>query len=292
MKGSKTLYPYSFALPAFVIYAALFIVPSFMGIGYSFTDWNRYSSEVRFVGLDNFRTIYASSKHYGDYVLNTIMFAIVSNIVKIVPAFFLAVLLAGPVKGKGFYRTVLFLPAVLSSLVIGLIFRSVLHPATGLVNGFLRAAGLPFLAGHWLSDPALVWPSIIAVDAWKGVGYVMTIFIAGLQAIPQDHYDAADIDGAGWWRKLGSVTLPMLGPAIIINVVFGITYGLKVFDIIYVLTNGGPGRMTDVINTAVFNEFAAGSYGLSTALSTLLLVAMAVIGFPLIKAMTREEVGE
>jgi raffinose/stachyose/melibiose transport system permease protein len=118
----------------------------------------------------------------------------------------------------------------------------------------------------------------------------MTIFIAGLQAISQDYYDAADIDGAGWWSKLSNVTLPMLMPAITINVIFGVTYGLKVFDIIYVLTNGGPGRMTEVINTAVFNEFASGSYGLGTALSTLLLIVLALIGIPLIRTMTKKEV--
>lgn len=284
------LYPYYFALPALVLYVALFIVPSLIGVGFSFTDWNRYTADTHFIGLENFKTIFTSSKRYDVYILNTLFFAVVSNVVKLVPALFLAILLSGNVKGKGFYRTVLFLPTVLSFLVVGLIFRSVLHPSTGLVNGVLRGVGLPFLAGRWLSDPKLVWGSIIGVDAWKGIGYVMTIFIAGLQAIPQDYYDAADIDGAGWWRKLGNVTLPMLMPAITVNVVFGITYGLKVFDIVYVLTNGGPGRMTEVINTAVFNEFASGSYGLGTALSTLLLVALAAIGFPLIKAMTKKEV--
>jgi raffinose/stachyose/melibiose transport system permease protein len=290
MMTQNKLYPYYFVLPALVLYILLFIVPSLLGIGYSFTDWNRYTSDVRFVGLENFKTIFTSSKRYDVYILNTLFFAVVSNIVKLVPALFLAILLSGNVKGKGFYRTVLFLPTVLSFLVVGLIFRSVLHPSTGLVNNVLRGSGLSFLAGRWLSDPKLVWGSIIGVDAWKGIGYVMTIFIAGLQAIPQDYYDAADIDGAGWWRKLGNVTLPMLMPAITVNVVFGITYGLKVFDIVYVLTNGGPGRMTEVINTAVFNEFASGSYGLGTALSTLLLAALAILGFPLIKAMTKKEV--
>jgi len=284
------LYPLYFVLPALLLYVGLFIVPSLIGVGYSFTDWNRYSADIHFVGLDNFRTVFTASKHYDVYIVNTLVFAVVSNIVKIVPALFLAILLCGNVKGKNFYRTVLFLPTVLSFLVVGLIFRSVLHPSTGLLNGVLRGIGLPFLAGRWLSDPNLVWSSIIGVDAWKGLGYVMTIFIAGLQAISQDYYDAADIDGAGWWSKLANITLPMLMPAITINVVFGVTYGLKVFDIIYVLTNGGPGRMTEVINTAVFNEFASGSYGLGTALSTLLLIVLALIGIPLIRTMTKKEV--
>jgi raffinose/stachyose/melibiose transport system permease protein len=284
------LYPLSFILPALVLYLLLFIMPSVLGIWFSFTDWNRYSPDIHFVGFDNFRTLFTSSKDYSGYILNTLLFTVVSNVVKIVPALFLALFLNGAMKGRNVYRAIFFLPAVLSFLVVGLIFRSVLHPSHGLLNQFFMAVQLPFLAGKWLADPTWVWPSIFLVDAWKGIGYVMTIFLAGLQSIPLDYYDAANIDGAGYWQKLRAVTLPMLVPAITVNVVFGLTYGLKVFDIIYVLTNGGPGRMTEVINTAVFNEFASGTYGLGTALSTLLFVVMAIVGIPLIRYMTAKEV--
>ncbi len=286
----KSMYPLYFVLPLLVLYCILFILPNLIGIYFSFTDWNRYTPQINFTGLENFRTLFTSTRNYSAYILNTLMFTVASNVIKIVPALFLALLLNKRIAGRNVYRAILFMPAILSFLVTGLIFRAMLHPSNGLVNQTLRALHLPFLAGQWLGDPHLVWPSILVVDAWKGIGYVMTIFLAGLQSIPSDYYDAVDIDGANAWQRLRAVTLPLLAPAITVNVVFGLTYGMRVFDIIYVLTNGGPGRMTEVINTAVFNEFSSGTYGLGTALSSLLFVIMAVIGFGVVRVMMRREV--
>ena len=286
----QQVYPYYFIVPALVLYVAIFIVPGVLGILYSFTDWNRYSNEVNFVGLENFKNIFTSTRNYTGYLWNTLQFAVVSNIVKLVPALFLAILLSEGVRGRNIYRAILFFPAVLSFLVIGLVFRSILHPTTGFLNQVLRAIGLDIFARRWLVEPGLVWPAVFAVDAWRGIGYVMTIFIAGLQTIPRTFYEAADIDGARFFAKLRHITLPMLVPAITVNVIFGITYGLKVFDIIYALTGGGPGRMTEVLNTAVLKEFADGIYGMGTALSTLLFVFLAFIGFFIIRFMNKRTV--
>jgi len=118
----------------------------------------------------------------------------------------------------------------------------------------------------------------------------MTIFIAGLQSIPESYYEAAKIDGAGYFALLKHITLPMLMPAITINVVFGLTYGLKVFDIIYVLTNGGPGRMTEVVATGIFKEFSDGTYGVGSALSSILFVFMAVIGILIVGKLNEKRV--
>ncbi|HOQ67223.1 MAG TPA: sugar ABC transporter permease [Candidatus Atribacteria bacterium] len=288
MKKTK-IYSKYFVLPGLVLYIVFFVVPSFIGIYFSFTDWNRYSSEVKFVGLENYRAIFASGSNYLSYVRNTLNFTIISNIVKIIPALFLALLLSSNIRGQNVHRAILFFPALLPYLVIGLIFRSMLHPQTGFVNNMLRTLGLDFMAKRWLIDPKWVWPSIYAVDAWRGIGYVMTIFIAGLSSIPRHYYEVADIDGANFFQKLIHITLPMLKPAITINLIFGITYGLKVFDIIFVLTNGGPGRMTEVINTAIFKEFALGTYGMGTALSTLLFVFMVVVSVLLLKIMSKRE---
>ncbi len=289
MKQSR-MYPLSFVVPLLLLYCGLFILPNLAGIYFSFTDWNRYTPRINFTGLENFRTLFTSSHNYTASILNTLLFTAASNVIKIVPALFLALLLDKRIAGRNIYRAILFMPAILSFLVTGLIFRAMLHPSNGLVNQALRALHLSFLAGQWLADPHLVWPSIFAVDAWKGIGYVMTIFLAGLQSIPPDYYDAADMDGANAWQRLRAVTLPLLAPAITVNVVFGLTYGMRVFDIIYVLTNGGPGRMTEVISTAVFNEFSSGTYGLGTALSSLLFAIMAIIGFGVVRFMTRREV--
>jgi len=288
MKKSK-IYPKYFVLPGLLLYVILFIIPALVGVYFSFTDWNRYSDEVNFVGLENYKAIFTSGSNYLSYVRNTLKFTAISNVVKIVPALFLALLLSGGLRGQNVHRAILFFPAVLPFLVIGLIFRSMLHPQMGFVNNALKVLGLDFMAKRWLVDPRWVWPSIYTVDAWRGIGYVMTIFIAGLHSIPRYYFEAADIDGAGFFQKLFYITIPMLKPAITINLIFGITYGLKVFDIIFVLTNGGPGRMTEVINTAVFKEFALGTYGLGTALSTLLFAFMVLISLLLLKVMGRRE---
>ncbi len=261
-----------------------------MGIYYSFTDWNRYSDQVRFVGLENYRAIFAAKSVYYQYIGNTLKFTLISNLVKIIPALFLALLFTDNLRGEHVHRTILFFPATLSFIVIGLVFRSILHPEMGFLNQTLRNLGLGFAAKGWLIHPRWAWFSIYAVDAWRGLGYVMTIFIAGLQSIPRTYYEAASIDGAGFFHKLFSITIPMLKPAITVNLVFGITYSLRVFDIIFVLTNGGPGRVTEVMNTAVFREFALGTYGVGVALSTVLFVVMGVVSVLVIRLMNRGEV--
>ena len=200
MKKTK-IYSKYFVLPGLVLYIVFFVVPSFIGIYFSFTDWNRYSSEVKFVGLENYRAIFASGSNYLSYVRNTLNFTIISNIVKIIPALFLALLLSSNIRGQNVHRAILFFPALLPYLVIGLIFRSMLHPQTGFVNNMLRTLGLDFMANRWLIDPKWVWPSIYAVDAWRGIGYVMTIFIAGLSSIHRHYYEVADIDGANFFRS-------------------------------------------------------------------------------------------
>lgn len=289
--NKKKVYPYWFLIVPLVLYGVFFLLPSILGIFYSFTDWNaRSMGEVNFVGLKNYIEIFTSDKNYLSGIGHTLMFTIVSNIVKLVPALFLAIMLQEGLKGKNFYRTILYLPSILPFVIIGITFKSVLNYDTGLLNGFLDAVHLGFLKQKWLSDLNIVWGSVIGVDAWRGIGYVMTIFIAGLGAIPKTYYEAAQIDGASFWQRLKSITLPMLTGSIMINLVFGITYGLKVFDIIYVLTNGGPGHATEVVTTYSYQLYADGAYGMSTAFNTVLLILTAIAGIFVVRTMSKKEV--
>jgi raffinose/stachyose/melibiose transport system permease protein len=289
--NKKKIYPQWFVIITLIIYAVFFLFPSLLGVFYSFTDWSSRTAlnGLHFVGLDNYIEIFTSNKNYGSGIFNTFRFTVISNIVKLIPAFFIAVMLKGGLKGKGVYRTILYLPSILPFVIIGLIFKSIFNYNTGLLNTTLEAIGLGFFKQKWLSDLGVVWTSIFGVDAWRGIGYVMTIFLAGLNSIPQDYYEAAEIDGANFWHKLRYVTLPMMKGSIMINLVFGITYGLKVFDIIYVLTNGGPGHATEVITTYAFQLYSNGQYGMSTALNSILLVITAIIGIFIVKFMSRKE---
>lgn len=275
-----------------LFYICFFLSPSLLGVGYSFTDWSSRSAidGTHFVGLKNYIEIFTSDTDYASGILHTLMFTVVSNIVKLIPALLLAVMLQEGLRGKGIYRTILYLPSILPFVIIGIVFKSIFNYDHGLLNTVLGALHLEFLQQKWLSDLDVVWKSIFGVDAWRGIGYCMTIFLAGLQTIPKSLYEAAKIDGANFWQRLRYVTLPMLSGAIMINLVFGITYGLKVFDIVYVLTNGGPGHATEVLTTYSFQLYSTGNYGMSTALNAILLLITAVIGIAVVRIMSKREV--
>lgn len=283
-------YPTWFALGALLLYAVFTLLPSILGIGYAFTDWNSYTTELNWVGLDNFATILSSGSNYLRVIGNTIMFTVATITLKTVIALALALLLTeGIRRASSFYRVLFYLPAVLPILVVSLIFRSILNPADGLLNETLRAVGLGAFALNWLTDVTLAMWSVIAVDVWRGVGYIMVILIAGLLAIPRDYYEAASIDGASAWSKFRHITLPMLTPVLAVVTVLNLLYGLKVFDIVFVLTRGGPGRATDTVYTMVFEDFAKGRWGVATALSTLLLVVMVALAYLVIRVLHRDE---
>lgn len=289
--NKKKIYPQWFLFVPLALYILFFLTPSILGIFYSFTDWNSRSlGDTKFVGLQNYIEIFTSNKDYASGIFNTLKFTIISNVLKLIPALLIAIMLQEGLKGKNVYRTLLYLPSVLPFLIIGLTFKSILNYNTGLLNSFLDMVHLGFLKQKWLSDLGVVWKSIYGVDAWRGIGYVMTIFLAGLNTIPKSYYEAAQIDGANFWQRVKNITLPMLRGAILINLVFGLTYGLKVFDIVYVLTNGGPGHATEVITTYSYQLYSNGQYGMSTALNTILLVITAIIGVVVVKVMSKQEV--
>lgn len=292
MKTNK-MYPAYFLIGSLLLFGVLYLLPSILGIGYSFTDWSAYYDEINFLGFnhmfDNYLKAFSDEKYMG-YIGNTLLFTFVTTIVKNVVGLALAVLLTGRIRLLNFHRAVLFIPAVLSALVVGLIFRSVLNPGVGLLNSFLRLLGIE--GPQWLTNPDIAFWSVMAVDIWKGMGYIMTIFIAGLMSISPTYYEAADIDGAGGWQKFRSITLPLLMPTLTVTTVLNVIYGLRVFDIVYALTGGGPGYTTEVLYTGIYKEFGYGRFAMGTTLSTIMFVAMIIIGYFLIRSINRNEVEE
>lgn len=274
---------------ALALYLVFIVVPSFMGFYYSFTDWSRYSSELDFVGLENFRTIFVSDPKLLRAMTNTVRFTAVTIVSKTVIGLLLAVLLSKGIRRlTTVHRVVAYLPAVLPMIVVGIVFKSILNPSTGVLNEFLRPIGLDALALQWLTDPDIALYSVMAVDTWKGVGFIMLILLAGLEAIPQELYEAAKIDGAGALAEFRYITLPLLTPVLAVTTVLNLLYGLKVFDSVWVLTNGGPGYATETVYTIVFKEFARGNYAVSSALSTALFVIMTAAGVFLIRLMHKQ----
>ncbi|WP_391574768.1 carbohydrate ABC transporter permease [Cohnella sp.] len=285
---NRAVYPFYFGVATLVVYSILFVVPGIMGIYYSFTDWNSYTDEIHFVGFDNLAKIFSGEAKYLSYIENTLVFTISTVVLKTALGLLFAIMLNDGIRAKGFHRVMLFMPSIVPMLVVGLIFKSVLNPATGLLNESLRAIGLDFMTQKWLTDLNWAFKSIIAVDIWKGVGYIMIILLAGLQSIDKTYYEAAAIDGANFWQKLMRITIPLIIPALVVTTVLNLLHGLKVFEAVYVLTNGGPGYATDVMYTAIFKEFSTGNYGMGTALSSVLFVVMTVLGYFVIRLMSRE----
>lgn len=287
MNIQKKIYPAYFLVGALLLYLFLYVVPSLVGMYYSFTDWSRFDDKVRFIGWDNYKSIFSSDENYLHYIGNTLQLTVVTTILKTVLGLGLALIVGRKLWGKNFHRGVIFLPTVLSFLITGLTFQSILAPS-GLLNGFLRTLGLDSWTRNWLYEGDWPFWSIYGIDVWKGMGYIMTIFLAGLMTISKEYYEAADIDGAHFWGKFRYITLPLLLPSFAVTTVLNLVYGLRVFDIVYVLTQGGPGDQTEVLYTVIFKLFGYGYYGLGTALSSLMFVIMVVIGYFIIRLLNKE----
>jgi raffinose/stachyose/melibiose transport system permease protein len=282
-------YPQYFILPAFLLYAALFILPSLLGIGYSLTDWNIYRTAIDFIGLENFKEIFSTSS-YRLIIGNTFLFALITTIFKMIFGLALALVLNENLRTRHVLRTIFYLPVVMSPLVIGLVFISIFNPTRGLLNQALRGIGLESLSRQWLADYTTAMPVVMSVEIWRMSGYCMVIFLAGLQLIPQNLYEVASIDGAGGWQKFVNITLPFLRPSITMNLILNIIWGLKAFDIIFILTKGGPGHMSEVINVSVFDEFSSGRYGFATALGVVIFFFTSVIAFIVLRVLSKREV--
>ncbi|WP_188114499.1 carbohydrate ABC transporter permease [Paenibacillus sp. B2(2019)] len=286
----KTLYPRRMVFPAFILYTILFMIPTVMGIYYAFTNWNIYSDAIHFNGLDNFKVLFIDqSFKYVRPITNTVVFAFFTSVLEAVIGLSLAIMLNRKIFARNTLRSIFFMPQAISTIVIGIIFTTILHP-TGLLNNFLDLIGLDFLQQKWLTNTATAMPSVIAVEVWRYFGLNMVIFLAGLQGIDQSYYEAARIDGANSWNLFVKITIPFIMPAVTINTVLNIVHGFRAFDIVYALTNGGPGNATEVIATMVYREYSAGNYGLSNAMNLILLIMTTVISVLVNRATSKREV--
>lgn len=256
----KSPYAYYLMLPALLVYALLFVLPALSGLLLSFFNVKSFKlSTITFAGLENYATV-LRNPYFSIAIKNTLLFAVVTTLGKVIFGMALALLVNQRFHGVNYMRTVFFLPAVLNNVAVGLVFRSMMHPS-GLINQTLSAMGLDMLMHNWLTDAKIAIFSCAFVEIWKWTGYTMVIFLAGLQSIDKTYYEAAQLDGATYWQQLRSVTIPLIMPALNNAVVISVVGGLKVFDIVQSLTNGGPGNATSVFGTLIYSSFSSGSYG-------------------------------
>jgi raffinose/stachyose/melibiose transport system permease protein len=278
MKKSKIYNPW-FSAPALIFYVVLFIAPVVLNFGYALTNWNAIKltgETAKYIGLKNFRKIFQDPELF-QVIVRTIWYAFVTTIFKNLLGFALALVLDRGLKSRQTLRAIFFLPSMLSPLIIGLIFGSLLM-TDGFVNQFLTLIGLGKLATPWLTTSSTALNSAMSVDIWKQTGFNMVIYLAGLQLIDANYYEAASLDGAGYFQKLVYITIPRMIPSIIINLLLDMSQGLKTFDIIYVLTGGGPNGKTELINTMVYKQFGQKLYGMSAAYGVIVFIITAIFG--------------
>lgn len=274
--NAKKVYPNYFWFIPLLIYTMIFIIPSILGLLYSFTNWTIYSSTKTFCGLDNYKNLLGDSLFRMGFK-NTIIFTIFTTAAKAIIGFALALALNARIPTKNTLRTIYYLPAIFSSLIVGVVFRSILMPKTGLLNIFLGMFSLGLSANDWLGQPSTAMAAVIFVEIWRGAGYCMVLFLAGLQGISSEYYEAATIDGAGAWQKFKSITAPLMMPTLNTVISLSIIGGLKVFDIVIALTKGGPGLSTEVLSTTVYKYLGNGAMGTGSAANMCLTVFVVLV---------------
>lgn len=272
-----------FLLPVVTVFVFLFVIPLAQSTFYSFTDFNGYSQVTNFVGLDNYVRIFTNATMVSGFTF-TLMYALGTTLAVTALAIPLALVLNRQFAGRNFVRAIYFFPAIPSVAILGLIWAFILSP---LGSGALNSA-LGTIAGvgplPWLSNSSLAQLSVILVGVWTATGWHALLYLAYLQAIPGDYYEVATIDGASGWQRFIYITLPLLTPAITISTLLLMTGGLKVFDLPYTLTKGGPGFSTMTITQSIIqNGIAQAKFGQASALAVVfMLVVGAVVALQLV----------
>lgn len=278
-----------FLIPATILFAAVMLVPVAVNAGYAFTDWDGFASTYNFVGLDNFVRIFGDDVTW-NAMKNTLFFTAVNAPFQVGIGLVLALALQRSGRFITFLRVVIVMPIAISGVVLGFLGTIIFAPSTGILKTLSQ---LPFLEGlgqNWLGDPELAMSAVIAMNLWQWGGFTMLIFLAGLATIPGEYYEAATLDGAGSWGKFRHVTWPLLAPAATINIVLTLIGGLKIFDIIYVLTGGGPANSTQSIVMRLTSQSASGSYGYTAATSVSLTILITVIALIAVLILRRREI--
>ncbi len=263
------------AMPAVAVFITFFILPLVFTIRYSFYNWTNFSPDVFFVGLNNYKKLFSDITIIGG-IKNSLTYAFFTVLLQNLISLPVAVVLNSKFKGKNFFRAIFFCPAVLSTLVVGYLWKYILSASDfGFVNQILNRLGVGTV--NFLGNGKLALASIIFTQVWQWFGWSMVIYLGNLQSISDDLYEAASIDGASTLIRFWHITIPGLAPAIKINLVTGIISGLKVFDVVLSMTNGGPAYKTDTILSLMFAKFSEGNYGYASSFGIMfLIVSMAL----------------
>ena len=274
MKKNKIDKSQFLSLPAAILYGVFFVYPLLCGVGMSFTDWDGMG-KASFIGFRNFVKFFHDARAIHD-IRTTVLFALGSAILLNVVGLLYALLMNTEFRGKSIARVIIYLPAIISPLIMGYIWYFLLQPGRGYLFHVFQQLGLPDLIGNWMGSYSSAIRVLILVNVWQFAGMTMIIYLAGLQSIPAELIEAARIDGATGWQLFRKVTMPLLIPAIHINVVTNIIGSLSVFDVIMSLTEGGPGYATESLSIYIMRMCYGSKTGYSTAVAMILFLFILV----------------
>lgn len=280
-------HPLWFLIPAIIVLVVFFFVPTLFNFIYAFTDWSSFKSEIGFIGAGNFIELFSSGTLL-DRLWITLVYAVLVAIFQNVFGLALALLLERDTRINRAVRVAFFIPVVMSALAVGYVFQALLKP-DGAVNSILG-----FFLGHetdiaWLGSTSWTIVVVALIHAWKWMGLSMLIYLAGLKTISEDVVEAARIDGAGWWKTLRAIRFPLLAPAVTFNVATALLGSMNGFDIVQATTAGGPGGTTELVNIFIFRTFGQGLFAQATTMSLVLFLMVAILAFPVIRALRKRE---
>lgn len=261
-----------FVLPAFLIYAAIVIVPLFISAFYSTFEWDGIGEKI-YIGLENYRILFMEDRHFITSIGNSFTLTLLTLFIQLPLAIILALILANGIKGEGFFRTVLFIPVMLSAVVIGHLFRRIYEPNFGLLNVFLSNIGLDKLVTPWLGNMDTALYAASAPIIWQWIGYHMLLLYAAAKSVPLELNEAAKLDGANGFQRALKIILPLMTPVIKICIVMLVIGSLREFDMIFTMTGGGPAHASEMPSTLMISTlFSRYQYGYGSSMAVFIVI--------------------
>lgn len=280
---------YLFMLPALLIYCIVVVAPAIYSVSLSFYKWNGLGTKT-FVGLKNYLNLFTVDVVFKTALKNNIIWIILTMIFASSLALAFAMVLNRSFKGRVVYRAIFYFPYMLSWVVIGIVWKWIYNPNIGFMDELLKLIGLGDLNIKWLSDPKIALYCVFVAALWQSVGQPMLYFLAGLQSIPQELYEAARVDGAGKISLFFHITIPQLKETFVIVFATLVIAAMKVYDVVYVMTNGGPVNSTQTLASYMYSQtFSFSNLGTGSAIATIMMVMMMVIIIPYVLFTTRED---
>ena len=276
-----------FALPAFVLVGIFFVAPLILNLPLSFSNWTTYRNQITFNGLANFTRL-IDQGYFVRAIIVTLVYSVIAMFVQNVVSLPLAYALRETTTLNGFFRSLFFLPVLVSPLAVGYVWRGIFDPA-GPLNGFISLF-VPGFHFPWLGDLQMALPVVAFIDAWKWIGLTTLVYIAGINAVPRDVLEAAYIDGANAWQSFWRVTFPLLAPAFTFNIVVTLIGAFSAFDVIQATTGGGPGSATRSINILLRIQWGSGNFGAGSALGLTVTALVVLVAIPMVWGLRSREV--